>query len=72
METYRVTTVLKEKGTLILEHLPFQEGDCVEVVVAHQNLLPKSRLSPANWPTLQGGRFLGIAIRREDIYDDAR
>jgi len=32
---------------------------------------PRSiRLSPLNWPTLDGGHFLGGTLRREEIYDD--
>ncbi len=27
-------------------------------------------LSPLNWPTLDGGRFLGGTLRRQEIYDD--
>ncbi len=33
METYKVSTVLKQSGTLILEQLPFQVGEYVKVIV---------------------------------------
>jgi hypothetical protein len=72
MQTYKVETVLKQSGTLVLEQLPFQAGDHVEVLVIPQPSQKKPCFSPANWPTLQGGQFLGIAVRRENIYDDAR
>jgi hypothetical protein len=36
MQTYRVETVLKEDGVVVLDHLPFPAGTPVEVVVLVQ------------------------------------
>jgi len=33
MEAYKVKAVLKQNGTLVLEQLPFQTGEHVEVIV---------------------------------------
>ena len=33
MEAHRIETTLTEPGKLTLEHLPFQKGDSVEVIV---------------------------------------
>ncbi|MCD4739386.1 MAG: hypothetical protein K8R89_09045 [Anaerolineae bacterium] len=33
MAAYKVATILKQNGTLILEQLPFQVGERVEVIV---------------------------------------
>ena len=73
MEAYRIDTVVQPRNTLVLEHLPFQTGAPVEVIVIYQPPKPlPTRCSPAQWPILQGGQFLGDALRREEIYDDAR
>ena len=41
MEAYKAETVGKQSGTLVLEHLPFQAGDYVEVIVMHVSTLPQ-------------------------------
>ena len=46
------------------------EGD-VEVILLYQQRSSdgKTRIfSPLTWPTLDGGRYLGGTLRREDIY----
>ncbi|MDJ1171441.1 hypothetical protein PMG71_18575 [Roseofilum sp. BLCC_M154] len=37
MNAYKVTAILKEDGTLLLEGLPFQAGDAVEVIILEQS-----------------------------------
>ncbi len=39
MNAHRIETILTEKGTLILENLPFQEGDAVEVIISKRRIL---------------------------------
>ncbi|MBN1875010.1 MAG: hypothetical protein JXA33_12330 [Anaerolineae bacterium] len=38
---YKAEAVVKQSGTLVLEHLPFQVGDCVEVIVTRVSKLPQ-------------------------------
>jgi hypothetical protein len=48
------------------------EGD-VEIILLYPQ--PESRAqppSPLTWPVLDGGRYLGGNLRREEIYDDGR
>jgi hypothetical protein len=37
--TFRLETALQQDGILTLENLPFQKGDCVEVIVVPQTVL---------------------------------
>ncbi len=50
---------------------PLPQGE-VEVIFLYENPLPtaEERPSPAEWPVLKGGKYLGGSLRREDIYDD--
>ena len=55
-----------------LEPLPkLPEGE-IEVILLYENPVPtvQEQLSPHEWPVLDGGKFLGGSLRREDIYDD--
>lgn len=45
MQAYRVETVLQFNGTVTLEHLPFQAGEAVEVIVLARPT--EARLSPS-------------------------
>ncbi len=37
MSIYRTTTTVTSNGTLTIEHLPFEPGEQVEVVVSHSS-----------------------------------
>lgn len=52
--TYRIEAVLSENGKLLLDHLPFQMGQAVEVIV-----LPARNSAPA-------GHVLRDAVLRYD------
>lgn len=71
MEAVRVKARIDEERRVVwLEPTPLPPGE-VEVLV----LYPESATvpdSPNRWPVLDGGRYLGGALRREEIYDDAR
>ena len=48
------------------------EGD-VEVILLYPQDQPGRKRevpSPLTWPTLDGGRYLGKSLRREDLYGD--
>lgn len=48
------------------------EGD-VEVILLYRQDHPNDKRespSPLTWPALDGGRYLGRSLRREDIYGD--
>lgn len=45
----------------------------VELILLYKRELPKEEsalLSPLVWPVLDGGRYLGGTLRREELYDD--
>jgi len=51
---------------------PLLEGQ-VEVILLYPQEVDKASNYPlADWPVLNGGRYLGGTLRREEIYDDAR
>ncbi len=43
LQAHRVEITLIEDGTLVLEHLPFQAGETVEVIVLTNAFLPPSQ-----------------------------
>jgi hypothetical protein len=48
-------------------------GGDVEVIVLYpqpEDNKEQRRPSPLTWPTLDGGRYLGGTLRREEIYSD--
>jgi hypothetical protein len=48
------------------------EGD-VDITLVYLNQQPTNvlkPLSPLDWPSLDGGIYLGSSMRREEIYDD--
>lgn len=40
LQAHRIETTLTENGTLTLDHLPFQAGETVEVIVLPNSLSP--------------------------------
>jgi len=60
------------KLKIIEKPVNWPEGD-VEIIVLYYQLKSEKRLkrlSPLSWPTLDGGRYLGGTLRREEIYND--
>jgi len=60
------------KLKIIEKPVELPEGD-VEIIVLYpqpQSDKKPERLSPLTWPTLNGRRYLGGALRREEIYGD--
>ena len=60
------------KLEIIEESVELPEGE-VEVIVLYPQPLPFKKLelpSPLTWPTLNGGRYLGGTLRREEIYNN--
>ncbi|MDB9519989.1 hypothetical protein PN466_23875 [Roseofilum reptotaenium CS-1145] len=54
MNAYKLTAILKEDGTLLLEGLPFEAGEAVEVIILEQSKeLTVSPNSSGQYP-LQG------------------
>ena len=48
------------------------EGE-VELILLYERKQLKEKadlVSPLSWPVLDGGRYLGETLRREEIYDD--
>lgn len=47
-------------------------GEVEMILLYEQVALPQKpiELSPMDWPSLNGGRYLGGTLRREEIYDD--
>jgi hypothetical protein len=51
---------------------PLSEGE-VEVILLYKAEQEDDKDRPlTDWPVLDGGRYLGGTVRREEIYDDAR
>ena len=50
---------------------PLAEGQ-VEIILLYTETKNANKPSLARWPVLNGGRYLGGTLRREEIYDDAR
>jgi hypothetical protein len=52
------------------DHLP--EGEVEVILLYEQVALPSEpvKLSPLDWPSLDGGQYLGGTLRRQEIYDD--
>lgn len=50
MKAYRIETKLTKNGTLILEDLPFQAGEAVEIIILERS----SQASDSNPYPLQG------------------
>jgi len=58
------------KLEIIEELIELPEGD-VEVILLYPQKLSDGETkfpSPLTWPTLDGGRYLGGTLRREEIY----
>jgi hypothetical protein len=61
-----------DRALKIMENLSdLPEGDVEIILLYHQDRSDKKdKLSPSMWPVLDGGRYLGGSLRREDIYGD--
>lgn len=71
MEAIKVKARIDERRRLVwLEQVPLRPGE-VEIIVLYKESETISK-EPAEWPVLNGGRYLGGTLRREDIYDGAR
>lgn len=71
MEAVKVKARIDEQRQLVwLEPVPLRAGK-VEVIVLYEGAHTKLETSD-QWPVLNGGRYLGGMMRREEIYDDAR
>ena len=46
------------------------EGDVEVILIYSQNQNVRKHLSPLTLPSLNGGRYIGGSLRREEIYDD--
>ena len=43
LQAHRVETTLTQDGTLTLDHLPFQAGESVEIIILPHSTLPQSQ-----------------------------
>lgn len=50
--------------------LPEGEVELILLYERKQSIEKTTFLSPLSWPVLNGGRYLGGMLRREEIYDD--
>lgn len=75
LQAVRLKGRIAPKGNLeLLEPMPaLPEGE-VELILLYPVSPTESTqgrvLSPLEWPVLDGGRYLGGSLRREEIYDD--
>ncbi len=74
LEAVKLKGVIKSDRQLTLPKLPTElpEGE-VEIILLYERK-PVNRqiatLTPLNWPVLEGGQYLGGALRREELYND--
>jgi hypothetical protein len=74
LEAIKLKGKIRPDRQLELPELPpgVPEGE-VELILLYERKSTEEQtkaLSPLLWPTLDGGRYLGGSLRREDIYDD--
>ena len=74
LEALRLKGIVKPGRRLELPKLPpeLPEGE-VEVILLYEAKKAKgqaSLLSPLEWPSLDGGQYMGGSLRREELYDD--
>jgi hypothetical protein len=55
--------LVDKSGVLVVRAEPLSD---LTNVTRHE----RDRLSPLSWPVLDGGRYLGGRLRREELYDD--
>ncbi len=77
LEAIKLKGRIQPDRQLELSRLPpgLPEGE-VELILLYERKpikADKTQLSPLTWPVLDGGRYLGGTLRREEIYaDDGR
>lgn len=54
MQAHKVEVILSENGTLVLEGLPFQAGEAVEVIILQQSASKPQQQSEVNLYPLRG------------------
>ena len=74
LEALKLKGIVKPGRQLELPKLPpeLPEGE-VEVILLYQRRQGEGEIvpsSPMAWPSLDGGRYLGGKLRREELYDD--
>lgn len=75
LEAMRLKGRIKSDRRLELPSLPpeLPEGE-IELILLYKKKAAKEEkrpTSPLAWPSLDGGRYLGGTLRREDIYDNS-
>ena len=55
---------------IIEEPVELPEGGVEVIVLYPQPFKKPERPSPLTWPTLNGGRYLGGTLRREEFYNN--
>lgn len=74
LEAVKLRGRIRPDRRLELPELPpdLPEGE-VELILLYERKPTREQtkpFSPLLWPTLDGGKYLGGKMRREDIYDD--
>jgi len=74
LEAIKLKGRIQSDQRLELPRLPpgLPEGE-VELILLYERKLTredKASLSPLTWPVLDGGRYLGGTLRREELYGD--
>jgi hypothetical protein len=73
LEAVKLKGRIRPDRQLELQELPpeLPEGEVELILLYERKRLDKPKsLSPLSWPALDGGKYLGGKLRREDIYDD--
>jgi len=74
MRAFRIRARIAPRRRLIwLEPTPrLQESEVDVILLYTHEKRDVGKQASAEWPVLDGGRYLGGTLRREEIYDDAR
>lgn len=64
MNAYKLETILTEDGILVLQKLPFQAGDAVEIIILEQ-----SKISPSSSPEQPIHSLKGSILGYDDRFE---
>ncbi len=65
MNAHKVEAVLTKNGTLMLQGLPFQAGDAVEVIILEAKT-PQQNMTPSSQPEKNLYPIRGKVVRYDD------
>ena len=68
MEAVRLKARVRDAHLEWIDPPPALPDGEVEVILLYRSETPRTGRPATEWPSLNGGRYLGGSLRREDIY----